>query len=191
MEGGDRHRRPRVPYCDNFFDCGYLSAQLPYHDICAGPPGFALMERFLRELLPSGFENVSAVRSAAMGKVRSRNNRTTELRLRMALIRLGQRGWVLHPNLPGRPDFFFVRAKLAVFVDGCFWHGCKKCGHVPKTRSRFWSAKIERNRRRDRRTARTLRSCGIRVLRIWEHSLNSGHSLRKIIMNINRFCEPQ
>lgn len=149
------------------------------------------MERILKKLLPYGFENVTAARSAAMGKIRSRNNRTTELRLRMALIREGRRGWVLHPDLPGRPDFFFISGKLAVFVDGCFWHGCNKCGHVPKTRSRFWSAKIERNRQRDKRTARALRSSGIRVLRIWEHSLNSSHSIRKIVMNINRFCESQ
>jgi DNA mismatch endonuclease, patch repair protein len=147
------------------------------------------MERILKQLLPSGFKNVSAVRSVAMGKIKSRNNRTTELRLRMALIREGYRGWVLHADLPGRPDFFFTRAKLAVFVDGCFWHGCKKCGHVPKTRSQFWSAKIDRNRKRDSHTTQTLKSVGIKVLRIWEHSLISRHSLQRAIANINRLRE--
>jgi len=145
------------------------------------------MERMLKQLLPSGFKNVSAVRSAAMGKIKSRNNRTKELRLRMALIREGYSGWVLHPDLPGRPDFFFRREKLAVFVDGCFWHVCKMCGHVPKTRSRFWSAKIDRNRKRDKHTTQTLKSTGIKVLRIWEHSLISRGSLQRAVANINRF----
>lgn len=144
------------------------------------------MERLLSQLLPSGFTGVSVDRSVAMGKIRSRNNRTTELRLRMALIREGLGGWVLHPDLPGRPDFFFARERLAVFVDGCFWHGCKTCGHVPKTRSRFWGAKIERNRQRDKNTSRALRSSGIRVLRVWEHSLTRNESLRKIVRDIRR-----
>ncbi len=143
------------------------------------------MERILKQLLPSGFKNVSDARSVAMGKIRSRNNKTTEMRLRMALIRERHNGWVLHPDLPGRPDFFFTRGKLAVFVDGCFWHGCKMCGHVPKTRSRFWSAKIDRNRQRDKRTTRILKASGIRVLRIWEHSLVSRDSLRKIVAKID------
>jgi DNA mismatch endonuclease, patch repair protein len=146
------------------------------------------MERMLKQLLPSGFKNVSVVRSAAMGKIKSRNNRTTELRLRMALIREGCSGWVLHPDLPGRPDFFFRREKLAVFVDGCFWHGCKMCGHVPKTRSRFWSAKIDRNRQRDKHTTQTLKSAGIKVLRIWEHSLIYRDSLQRAVANINRMA---
>ena len=146
------------------------------------------MERSLKNLLPSGFENVSVVRSRVMGKIRARNNRSTELRLRMALIRQGRRGWVLHPDLPGKPDFFFEREKLAIFVDGCFWHGCRKCGHIPKTRSVFWSAKIERNRLRDRNTARTLKASGITVLRIWEHSLVSRHSLELALTQILRLC---
>lgn len=147
------------------------------------------MERRLKRFLPDGFKNVSSTRSIAMGKIRSRNNKTTELRLRMAFIREGLSGWVLHPDLPGRPDFFFAREKLAVFVDGCFWHGCRMCGHVPKTRSPFWSAKINRNRQRDRNTTRLLKSSGIEVFRVWEHSLISSGSIRKILARIAHMRE--
>lgn len=146
------------------------------------------MERTLRQLLPSGFKNVSASRSAIMQKIKSQNNKTTELRLRMALIREGYSGWVLHPDLPGRPDFFFTHKMIAIFVDGCFWHGCKACGHVPKTRSRFWSGKINKNRERDKHTTRVLQTAGIRVLRIWEHSLSSKASLIKVLAKIYDFA---
>ena len=51
---------------------------------------------------------------------------------------------------PGTPDFIFEERKVAVFVDGCFWHGCPRCGHVPHANAAYWTAKIEANRRRDR-----------------------------------------
>jgi DNA mismatch endonuclease Vsr len=74
-------------------------------------------------------------------------------------------------DLPGRPDFFFSRHALAVFVDGCFWHACPTCGHTPKTNSVFWTEKLSRNRERDRVTEQLLKSLGIRTLRIWEHEI--------------------
>ena len=100
------------------------------------------MEKALRRKLPGGrFENVSPVRSRAMAAVRGKGNITTERRLRLALVRAGIRGWQLHPKgLSGRPDFLFPEAKLAVFADGCFWHGCRKCGHVPSKHSDFFGA---------------------------------------------------
>jgi len=69
-----------------------------------------------------------------------------------------------------------------VFVDGCFWHGCRKCGHIPRTNSRFWGAKITGNRARDRRMDRRLRRLGLRVVRFWEHDLqlNLGECLRAV-----------
>ena len=107
-----------------------------------------------------------------MGKVRGRGNRSTEGRLRFALVRAGIDGWRLHAkDIAGRPDFYFTEERLAVFVDGCFWHGCRKCGHVPKTNSAFWKKKLERNRMRDRRHTRTLEKQGTLVIRFWEHEL--------------------
>lgn len=131
------------------------------------------MERRLRETLEqSEFSDVPLGISRRMSAIRSRGNKTTELRLRGALIQAGIRGWNVHPHsLPGCPDFLFRRSALAVFVDGCFWHGCPKCSHGVAKNSSYWTEKIERNRERDESKARELRKLGFRVLRIWEHEL--------------------
>jgi len=70
-----------------------------------------------------------------------------------------------------RPDFVFRRARLALFVDGCFWHGCPQHGTQPKGNAAFWRRKFSRNKKRDRLVTRTLRKSGWRVIRIWEHTL--------------------
>lgn len=90
----------------------------------------------------------------------------------MALVRARITGWTLHASeLPGRPDFYFPAKRVAVFVDGCFWHGCPRCGHVPKTNDGFWQLKIKRNRQRDAKVRARLRRRGVRVVRFWEHEL--------------------
>jgi DNA mismatch endonuclease (patch repair protein) len=133
------------------------------------------MEKALRKKLPGGeFVGVPPPHSRRMGAVRGRGNRTTEARFRALLMRAGVRGWKLNPKtLAGRPDFFFPLERLAVFVDGCFWHGCPQCGHVPRVNRPFWKAKIERNRQRDSLTAIRLNQDGIQVLRFWEHELRT------------------
>jgi len=106
-----------------------------------------------------------------MAAIRSSGNRATELRL-MAIFRAhGITGWRRHLPLPGRPDFVFPRARLAVFVDGCFWHGCRWHCRMPKSHKSFWNSKINRNKTRDRIVVRMLRKEGWRVLRLWEHAL--------------------
>jgi DNA mismatch endonuclease (patch repair protein) len=80
-------------------------------------------------------------------------------------------GWRRHLPLPGRPDFVFPEQKVAVFVDGCFWHGCPKCYTRPKTNRKFWDKKREDNMARDKRVTRQLRRQGWKVIRIWQHSL--------------------
>jgi DNA mismatch endonuclease (patch repair protein) len=146
------------------------------------------MERRLKNFLDHGkFENVPEKRSRTMSAIRGKHNRTTELRLRMALIREGIKGWKLHAKeLPGNPDFYFAHKKLAVFVDGCYWHGCPKCGHIPKTRSRFWEAKIKRNQQRDRQKRAELRKQGISTIRIWEHELKDSQNINKVIAKIDK-----
>lgn len=131
------------------------------------------MERLLRGKLEGGkFGKVSPIDSRRMRAVKGRGNRTTELSLRLALTRAGVRGWRLHPRgLIGKPDFFFPATQVAVFVDGCFWHGCAKCGHIPKVNRPYWAAKILRNRERDTEKARALRKLGIKVVRFWEHDV--------------------
>jgi DNA mismatch endonuclease (patch repair protein) len=82
------------------------------------------MERILRRKLKGGrFLNVTAERSRLMGRIRSRGNLSTEQSFRLALVRARIRGWVLHPKIIfGTPDFYFPEERLAVFIDGCFWH---------------------------------------------------------------------
>lgn len=131
------------------------------------------MERRLRKELPFGkFVRISKKRSAHMRAIRGCGNKTTEARLRGALVRAGIQGWQLAPKgVTGQPDFYFKKARLAVFVDGCFWHGCPHCGHIPRTNTKFWLAKIRGNRNRDRMVTRRLRASGLRVVRIWECAL--------------------
>lgn len=95
-----------------------------------------------------------------------------EMELRRQLYRMGLRYRVDHPvlNKPKRrADLVFVKARVAVFVDGCFWHGCRKHGSWPKSNAQFWREKIETNRLRDLDTNKRMESQGWIVIRIWEH----------------------
>ena len=74
-------------------------------------------------------------------------------------------------TLPGKPDFYFTKQKIVIFVDSCFWHGCRYHGSIPKSHTVFWRKKILRNRERDREINKTYRKMGWRVLRIWQHTL--------------------
>src|SRR3989338_5349071 len=99
---------------------------------------------------PTSFGSLS--RSALMSRVRSRGNVTTELRLARLLRKARLRGWRRNQPYVGNPDFAWPDFKVAVFVDGCFWHG-HNCGRnlSPKTNATQWKAKIKRNKERDRR----------------------------------------
>ena len=117
-----------------------------------------------------------AKRSAVMALIRSRGNRATELRM-IALFRThGITGWRRNARVFGKPDFVFPKHRLAVFVDGCFWHRCPKPGHskLPGSNVEFWAAKLARNVARDRLVSRTLRKAGWLVARIWECDLPMG-----------------
>jgi|ERR1700723_1525230 len=143
------------------------------------------MERFLKEKLGAGFDHVSATRSKTMSLIKSTNNKTTETSLRMLMVRSKVKSWRMNDrSIMGRPDFFFPNAKLAIFVDGCFWHCCARCGHFPKTRSGFWRAKLIGNSLRDNRTTVSLRAQGLKVIRIWEHQLKSARSRERVIERI-------
>lgn len=106
-----------------------------------------------------------------MSLIKGRGNEATEQKLVRLFRRARITGWRRHLPLPGKPDFAFTKQKVAVFVDGCFWHGCPKCYVRPKTNQKFWDKKREDNMARDRRVTRQLRHCGWRVIRIWQHSL--------------------
>jgi DNA mismatch endonuclease (patch repair protein) len=119
-----------------------------------------------------------AGRSARMSLVRSRGNRATELRLMALMHEHRITGWRRGVGLLGKPDFVFRARKVAVFVDGCFWHGCPRHGRTPKTRIAFWTAKLARNAQRDRIVTRTLRRSGWRVVRVWECGLSCKRAIR-------------
>ncbi len=110
-------------------------------------------------------------RSDVMSRIRGTGNKDTELRLIQIFRAAEIQGWRRNYKLPGKPDFIFPKIKAAVFVDGCFWHGCPKHATWPKTRAAFWLAKITGNKARDRKVNRLLRAKGWAVLRIWEHEL--------------------
>lgn len=104
----------------------------------------------------------------------------------MALLRAhGLTGWRRHQPLPGRPDFVFRAERVAIFVDGCFWHGCPRHYKAPGTRREFWRQKVETNRARDVRVTRALSRAGWRVLRVWECDL-SRKSAPRVVRRIAR-----
>jgi DNA mismatch endonuclease, patch repair protein len=109
--------------------------------------------------------------SARMRAVKQRDN-SSERALRSILHRQGLRfriHYKIAKEVLARPDIAFVGAKVAVFLDGCFWHRCPTHGTVPKTNRKWWISKLNANVRRDRATDAKLRLLGWRVLRIWEH----------------------
>ena len=126
-------------------------------------------------------------RSAVMSRIRSQGNHATELRL-IELFRTHKvTGWRRITKLFGKPDFVFPRQRVAVFVDGCFWHrhaGCKFC-YTPKSRLEFWLPKFERNVQRDRLVTRTLRKKGWRVVRIWECELGP-RRIQRVLSRLHR-----
>jgi DNA mismatch endonuclease (patch repair protein) len=110
-------------------------------------------------------------RSEIMSKVKGRENLATELRLIFIFRQFGIRGWRRRAVIFGNPDFIFPAERLAVFVDGCFWHNCPIHGSTPETNRKFWTQKLGRNKKRDELVQRTLKDLGWRVLRIWQHEL--------------------
>jgi DNA mismatch endonuclease (patch repair protein) len=104
-----------------------------------------------------------------MARIRTRHT-DIEMLLRRALWSRGVR-YRLHPKLPGTPDLAVRRARLAVFVDACFWHGCPDHYTAPVANASYWEAKIARNRARDVRVDEELRAAGWEVVRLWEHEL--------------------
>lgn len=117
-------------------------------------------------------------RSEVMSRIRGRENKATELALAKLFRKHRITGWRRNQKVFGKPDFVFRQVRLALFVDGCFWHGCPKHGTQPKGKHSFWKTKFTRNIARDRLVNRTLRQAGWRVLRIWEHELARKHESR-------------
>ena len=113
----------------------------------------------------------SAQRSRTMSRIRSKNTQP-ELRLRRELYRSGLRYRIHVGSLPGRPDIVFRRQRLAIFVDGDYWHGWRFSCWADKL-PEYWYQKIAGNRKRDLANHRRLRRSGWVVMRIWEHEIRA------------------
>jgi DNA mismatch endonuclease, patch repair protein len=105
-----------------------------------------------------------------MSRIRGKNT-GPEIKLRKKLWSQGIRGYRIHHNLLGKPDIVFTKKKIAVFIDGCFWHKCPVCFQEPETRKDFWMKKIGTNVERDIKNTRQLQEEGWTVLRFWEHEI--------------------
>lgn len=126
-----------------------------------------------------------------MAAIRSRGNRETEMEA-IRLFRIHRiNGWrrgikinIRHPDrkrpVTIRPDFVFRALKIAIFIDGEFWHGHPTKARIPKTRTEWWTRKIEGNKARDRLQNRLLRNCGWTVIRIWQFELKTQMFFRKL-----------
>jgi len=117
-----------------------------------------------------------------MSKIRGKNT-IPELKLRKLLYKMGIRGYRIHYNLPGKPDLVFVKKRIAVFVDGCFWHKCPSCFKEPETRNEFWMKKIQSNVERDKKVDDLLKNDGWIIIRIWEHEIKKDpeNAVKKIL----------
>lgn len=141
-------------------------------------------------------------RSAVMAKIRGTGNRSTELTMVRGFRSAHVTGWRRHVTftfrvqaptgsvaaantqvVKVRPDFIFRSERVAIFVDGCFWHRCPLHSKVPESNRSFWEPKLQANVARDRRATRLLRDAGWSVLRVWEHELRD---MERIVKRVER-----
>ena len=121
-------------------------------------------------------------RSFNMSMIRGKNTQP-EIILRRIISAAGLRGYRLNYKLPGKPDIVFTKRKIAIFIDGCFWHKCSKCFIKPRTNAKFWNKKIYSNVQRDKVVSTELKSKGWKVLRIWEHELRKEKIIKRKILD--------
>jgi len=111
-------------------------------------------------------------RAKNMAAIKSKGNKSTEAKF-LAFLKTNKiTGWRRnYKSVKGKPDFVFPKARTAIFLDGCFWHGCPKCYKAPNSNKEFWSVKKKSNQQRDKLVTEYLNDKGWKVIRIWEHEL--------------------
>ena len=119
-------------------------------------------------------------RSEIMSAVRSKDTKM-EIVFRKAIWRKGFRYSKNSSKYFGKPDIILKKHKTAIFLDSCFWHGCKKHCRIPTARKGYWMKKIERNRQRDKKVNRYYKKIGWKVIRIWEHEMKD---ISKVILKV-------
>lgn len=124
-------------------------------------------------------------RSEIMSRVKSKDSKIETL-FRKELWKTGLRYRKNSSKYFGKPDIVLPKYKTAIFIDSCFWHGCKKHCRIPTTRKGYWKTKIERNRQRDKEVGKYYKKSGWKLFRFWEHEINKGRNklINKIINNI-------
>ena len=110
-------------------------------------------------------------RSEVMSRIKGKGNKDTELVMIQILRSNHISGWRRNQAVLGKPDFVFSKQKVALFVDGCFWHGCPEHSNMPQNNREFWEKKLQGNKDRDKLVTRELRKMGWKVIRVWEHEL--------------------
>jgi DNA mismatch endonuclease (patch repair protein) len=112
-------------------------------------------------------------RSQVMSLIKGKGNKDTELAMMLIFRAYRISGCRRNQAVLGKPDFIFPKQKIALFVDGCFWHGCPlpKHSNMPRNNQEFWAKKLQANKDRDKFVNRALRKLGWRVVRVWEHEL--------------------
>lgn len=119
----------------------------------------------------------SKKRSEIMSKIKGQDSKI-ELELRKNIWAQGLRYRKNSGSFFGKPDIVFKKYKTAIFIDSCFWHGCKKHCRLPKTNKKFWKQKIDKNKKRDKDVNKHYKKSGWKIIRVWEHSI------RKDITNV-------
>ena len=123
-------------------------------------------------------------RSEVMSRIRGKGNKDTELALLLLMRKYHISGWRRNQAVFGKPDFVFPKHKIALFVDGCFWHGCPLHSNTPKNNQLFWEKKLLGNRVRDKLVTKTLRKSGWKVIRVWEHELSNPDGVAKKVLKV-------
>ena len=121
-----------------------------------------------------------------MSRIKGKGNKDTELVMIQILRRNHISGWRRNQAVLGKADFIFSKQKVALFVDGCFWHGCPKHSNMPKNNRAFWVKKLQQNKVRDKFVSRELKRAGWKVVRVWEHELKKPE---KFVVKIKKYFE--
>ena len=124
-------------------------------------------------------------RSEIMSKIKSKDTKI-EIEFRKAIWKAGFRYRKNPKGYFGKPDLVLRKYKTVIFIDSCFWHGCKKHCRLPSTRKNYWIPKIERNKQRDKEADRYYKKEGWKVVRVWEHDLKK-ESMKVLLKNIEKY----
>lgn len=125
-------------------------------------------------------------RSYNMSQIKSSNTRL-EILFRKYLTKNGIRGYRIKNKIHGKPDLYFTKQKIAIFIDGCFWHKCPADFVRPKSKNDYWDIKINKNVSRDKKITKLLKAEGINVIRFWEHEIEN--NLEKCYRILKRVYE--